>query len=64
MNATILHIEPRDAFEQPATISFASITVEIAREHAEGHDHHDCPLCREQAIPERCPGFRLEWLSA
>jgi hypothetical protein len=61
MNATI-YVEPQNVIEQPATISFTSITVEISQNRAEGHDHSDCPYCREEAVPERCPGFRLEWL--
>lgn len=25
------------------------------------HYHYDCPTCSEEAIPERCPAFRIEW---
>ena len=46
----------------PQTISHDPATVEIGDEHENGHCHYDCPLCSEEALPERCPGFRLDWL--
>lgn len=27
------------------------------------HYHHDCPECTEEAIRERCPAFRIEWVA-
>ena len=28
-----------------------------------GHYHYDCPICSEEAIRERCPAFRMEWMT-
>ncbi len=28
----------------------------------DGHFHWDCPLCCEEAVRERCPAFRLDWV--
>ena len=47
---------------QERTISLAPMTVEIGNERTDGHCHHSCSLCSEEAVPERCPGFRLDWL--
>lgn len=55
----------RDAVENfnlPQTISLAPNTIEIGNERTDGHCHRGCTLCSEEAIPERCPGFRLDWL--
>jgi hypothetical protein len=48
----------------PQTISFTSMTmeVEIGKERQDGHRHNGCPFCSEEAVPERCPGYRIEWL--
>lgn len=46
----------------PQTISLAPATVEIGDDRLDVHSHRGCPLCSEEALPERCPGFRLDWL--
>jgi hypothetical protein len=47
---------------QPATINYDPPTIEIGNERPDGHCHHRCELCSEEAIRERCPGFRLDWV--
>lgn len=63
MNILCLDEQPgQDCQGLSPTISLAPMTIEIGNERTDGHCHRGCTLCTEEAIPERCPGFRLDWL--